>query len=145
DPAPCPRRAVFRMSAGGWNGWSIDPRNWRFQPEPGIGAAQIPHLKVKWAFTYPGGNYGQPTLVGGRLFLTSRGGSVYSLDANTGCLYWRFAQSTPSRTTVSVGPLPRAGSGYAAYFGDRSADVYALDAESGALVWKTRVDSHPRA
>jgi polyvinyl alcohol dehydrogenase (cytochrome) len=61
-------------------------------------------------------------------------------------MYWRFAQSTPSRTTVSVGPLPGvAPSGYAAYFGDTSANVYAVDAATGALLWKTRVDPHPRA
>jgi polyvinyl alcohol dehydrogenase (cytochrome) len=146
DPPACRSPAHFSMAGGGWNGWSIDPRNWRFQPEPGVTIAQIPRLKVKWAFSYPGGNYGQPTVVGGRLFLTSRGGAVYSLDAKTGCLYWRFAQSTPSRTTVSVGPLPGvAPSGYAAYFGDTSANVYAVDAASGALLWKASVDSHPRA
>ena len=145
DPPPCSNPAPFSMAGGSWSGWSIDPRNWRFQPDPGLMATQIPRLTVKWAFGYPGGNYGQPTLVGGRLFLTSRGGAVYSLDAKTGCLYWRFAQSTPSRTTVSVGPLPGAGSGFAAYFGDTSANVYAVDAAIGALVWKTQVDSHPRA
>jgi polyvinyl alcohol dehydrogenase (cytochrome) len=146
DPPACPSSTNFSMAGGGWNGWSIDPRNWRLQPDPGVTAEQIPRLKVKWAFSYPGGNYGQPTLARGRLFLTSRGGAVYSLDAKTGCLYWRFAQSTPSRTTISVSPLPRgAPSGYAAYFGDTSASVYAVDAASGALLWKTRVDSHPRA
>ncbi len=146
DPPVCPSPANFSMAGGGWNGWSIDPRNWRFQPDPGLTDAQIPRLKVKWAFSYPGGNYGQPALAGGRLFLTSKGGAIYSLDAKTGCLYWRFAQSTPSRTTVSVGPLPGAApSGYAAYFGDSSANVYAVDAASGALLWKTRVDSHPHA
>jgi len=92
DPSACPSPATFSMAGGGWNGWSIDRRNWRFQPDPGVTTAQIRRLKVKWAFSYGGGNYGQPTLAGGRLFLTSRGGAVYSLDAKTGCLYWRFAQ-----------------------------------------------------
>ncbi len=143
DPPPCPNPGAFTMTAGSWNGWSIAPRNWRYQPDPGLTAAEIPRLKVKWAFNYPGGNYG---IVGGRLFLTSRGGAVYSLDARTGCLYWRFARSTPSRTTVSVGPLPGvAPGGYAAYFGDTSGNVYAVDAAAGALLWKSQVDSHPRA
>ncbi len=146
DPPACPASTNFSMAGGGWNGWSVDPRNWRLQPDPGLRAEQIPRLKVKWAFSYPGGNYGQPAPVGGRLFLTSRSGAVYSLDAKTGCLYWRFAQSAPSRTTVSVGPLSGvAPSGYAAYFGDTGATVYAVDAASGALLWKTRVDSHSRA
>jgi polyvinyl alcohol dehydrogenase (cytochrome) len=146
DPPACSNPGPFRMAGGDWSGWSIDLRNWRFQPEPGLAAGDIPRLKVKWAFSYPGGNYGQPAIAGGRLFLTSRSGAVYSLDARTGCLYWRFAQSISSRTTVSVGPLPRvASSGYAAYFGDTRANVYAADAATGALLWKTQVDSHPRA
>jgi polyvinyl alcohol dehydrogenase (cytochrome) len=134
------------MAASGWSGWSIDPDNSRFQPNPGFTAAEIPRLKVKWSFSYSGGNYGQPAVAGGRLFLTSRSGAIYSLDARTGCRYWRFAQPAPSRTTVSVGPLAKiAPSGYAAYFGDTSAHVYAVDAATGALIWKTQVDSHPRA
>jgi ABC-2 type transport system permease protein len=76
DPPPCSKPAIFGMSGGGWNGWSIDPRNWRFQPNPGLSAADIPRLKVKWAFSYSGGEYGQPAIAGGRLFLTSMGGAV---------------------------------------------------------------------
>jgi polyvinyl alcohol dehydrogenase (cytochrome) len=146
DPPLCSKPAAFSMAGAGWNGWSVDPRNGRYQPDPGLNAAQIPQLKVKWSLSYNGGNYGQPTVVGGRLFLTSLGGAVESVDAKTGCLYWRIAQSTPSRTTVSVGPLPGvAPSGYAAYFGDSSANVHAVDAATGAPLWKQQVDSHPRA
>jgi polyvinyl alcohol dehydrogenase (cytochrome) len=146
DPPACPNPGTFKVAAGDWSGWSIDPQNSRLQPEPGLSTDEIPRLKVKWSFAYPGGNYGQPTVVGGRVFLTSLGGAIYSLDAQTGCRYWRFAQPTPSRTTVSIGPLPGiARSGYAAYFGDSTASVYAVDAATGDLLWKTRVDSHPHA
>jgi polyvinyl alcohol dehydrogenase (cytochrome) len=146
DPPACPMPATFTMNGSGWNGWSIDPRDWRFQPDPGLSVSDVPRLKVKWAFSYDGGKYGQPTVVGGRLFLTSMSGAVYSLDAKTGCMFWRFNESTPVRTTVSVGPAPGvAPSGYAAYFGDLSANVYAVDAATGALLWKTRVDPHPRS
>jgi polyvinyl alcohol dehydrogenase (cytochrome) len=119
----------------------------RIRPNPapqGEVGIQLPWRGLRPA--HAGGAYGQPTLAVGRVFLTSRGGAIYSLDGKTGCMYWRFAQSTPSRTTVSVGPLPGAApSGYAAYFGDTSANVYAVDAATGALLWKTRVDPHPRA
>ena len=146
DPPRCPNPGTFRITPGSWSGWSIDPRNSRFQPYPGLSPGEIPRLKVKWTFAYPGGNYGQPTVAGGRVFLTSLGGAIYSLDARTGCLYWRFTQPTPSRTTISIGPLPGvARSGFVAYFGDNAANVYAVDGASGDLLWKTRVDSHPRA
>src|SRR5260370_5599330 len=134
------------MNGSGWNGWSMAPRDWRLQPDPGLSVSDVPRLKVKWAFSYDGGKYGQPTVVGGRLFLTSMSGAVYSLDAKTGCMFWRFNESTPARTTVSVGPAPGvAPSGYAAYVGDLSANVYGVAAASGALLWKTRVDPHPRS
>ena len=57
------------MSGPGWNGWSIDALNSRYQPDPGLSIADVPRLKVKWSMTYTGGRYGQPTVVGGRLFL----------------------------------------------------------------------------
>jgi polyvinyl alcohol dehydrogenase (cytochrome) len=47
DPPPCPNPGAFTMTAGSWNGWSIAPRNWRYQPDPGLTAAEIPRLKVK--------------------------------------------------------------------------------------------------
>lgn len=145
DPPRCNSPGPFSLEGSAWNGWG-GVRNWRMQHDPGFAPAEVSRLKLKWALAYGGGKYGQPTVVGGRLFLTSSSGVVYSLDAQTGCLIWRFAQSTPSRTTVSVGRVRGgAGSGYAAYFGDLGTNVYAADAETGALLWKTRVDEHPRA
>ena len=145
DPAPCATPSPWTTEGAGWNGWGLDPRNSRFQSRPGLLAADVPRLGVKWAVNFVGGKFGQPTVVGGRLFLTSVSGRVYSLDAKTGCVLWRFAQSAASRTTVIVGRAPGAPSGSAAYFGDQRTNVYAVDAASGALLWKTRVESHPRA
>jgi polyvinyl alcohol dehydrogenase (cytochrome) len=145
DPPRCKSPGPFSLEGPAWNGWG-GPRNWRIQHDPGFPAAEVSRLEPKWALAYGGGKYGQPTLAGGRLFLTSLSGVVYSLDAKTGCMVWRFAQSTPSRTTVTVGALPGGSRrAYAAYFGDLGANVYAADADTGALLWKTRVDEHPRA
>jgi polyvinyl alcohol dehydrogenase (cytochrome) len=49
-----------------WNGWGVDPTNSRFQPNPGVSAADIPRLKLKWAFGYPNETltFAQPTVVG---------------------------------------------------------------------------------
>jgi polyvinyl alcohol dehydrogenase (cytochrome) len=48
-----------------------------------LAADDVPHLKLKWAFGYPGAvrAFAQPTIVGGRLFVGSQNGKVYSLDA----------------------------------------------------------------
>src|SRR5262252_1698994 len=48
-----------------WNGWGRDLVNSRYQPDPGINAEDVPKLRVKWVFAYPGAlAEGQPTVVG---------------------------------------------------------------------------------
>jgi polyvinyl alcohol dehydrogenase (cytochrome) len=145
DPPACVSTGRFSMSAPGWNGWSIDPRNSRDQPNPGLSSADVPRLKVKWSMTYTGGRYGQPTLVGGRLFLTSSSGRIYALDAKTGCMHWRFDADAGARTTPLIGQVKGASpSGYLMFFGDFQRQVYALDAASGKLQWKMTLETHPR-
>jgi polyvinyl alcohol dehydrogenase (cytochrome) len=146
DPPACARSGKFSLSGPGWNGWSIDARNSRFQPDPGLSNANVSRLKVKWSMTYTGGRYGQPIIVGGRLFLTSSSGRIYSLDAKTGCMHWRFDADAGVRTTPIIGPLKGgAPGGYLMYFGDFQRNVYALDAASGKLQWKMNVEKHPRS
>jgi len=147
-----------------WNGWGRDLANTRYQPDPGLKATDVPHLKVKWAFGYQSTYiYGQPTVVGGRVYATSSNGRVYSLDAKTGCVHWTFDAAAGVRSTVSIvrieagvgtgaaaagaggGNGAGAGSRLAAVFGDDSAFVYSLDADTGKLIWKTRLDPHPAA
>ncbi len=146
DPPVCTSSGRFSLSGPGWNGWSIDARNSRFQPDPGLSNANVSRLKVKWSMTYTGGRYGQPTIVGGRLFLTSSSGRIYSLDAKSGCMHWRFDADAGVRTTPMIGRLKGAApSGYLMYFGDFQRNVYALDAASGKLQWKMNVEKHPRS
>ncbi len=128
----------------GWNGWGGGLSNSRFQDaeKAGVTAAGVPKLKLKWAFGFPDAItvFGQPALAGGRLFFGSSNGTVYSLDAATGCAYWTFRAPTTVRTAISVGTLPDGR--YTAYFGDTHAAVYAVDAHSGELIWKTQVEDH---
>jgi polyvinyl alcohol dehydrogenase (cytochrome) len=145
----CTQHTATTLDGSGWNGWGRDLDNTRYQPEPGFSAADIPHLKVKWAFGYRASYiYGQPAIVGGRLYASSASGRVYSLDAGTGCTYWTFDAADSVRTAVSVikvqsrsGSTPR----LAAVFGDDTATVYLLDADSGKLIWKKKLDPHPDA
>lgn len=135
----------INLKAAGWNGWSTDFDNTRYQSKPGLKAADVPKLKVKWAFAYPASMaIGQPTIVGDRLFVTTDSGQVISLNAQTGCAYWAVGVNAPVRTSVSVGPLP-AGSPakFAAYFGDERATVHAVDAETGKHLWRIKLDDHP--
>jgi polyvinyl alcohol dehydrogenase (cytochrome) len=133
-----------------WNGWGSDDVNTRFQAaqDAGITAAQVPHLKLKWAFGFPHGAeiYSQPAIVSGRVFIGGDTGFLYSLDAATGCIYWSFQAQAGVRTAPSVGPVKgKGGAKYAVYFGDMRANVYALDAATGELLWKQQVEDHPMA
>ncbi len=124
-----------------WNGWSIDATNARYQPEPGFTVEEIPRLKVKWAFHYPGSKNGQATVIGNRLYVTSMSGAVYSLDARTGCVYWRHDAEAATRSSVSIGPAaPDSGARYALYFSDWTKSAVALDAETGEQLWKTQIE-----
>jgi polyvinyl alcohol dehydrogenase (cytochrome) len=142
----CETAAAFQMSGPAWNGWGASLENRREQSgaAAALNSALVPRLKLKWAFGFPDATsaWAQPTVVGGRLFVGSQNGSVYALDAKTGCIHWVFSADGGVRTAISVGP--RAG-GAAVYFGDTGAKAYALDAASGALLWKTKIDEHPLA
>lgn len=128
-----------------WNGWSPTRDNARFQAAAGLTGAELPRLKVKWAFQFVGGVGSQPVVLGGRLYLGAGGGHVYALDAHTGCLHWRADVKGGVRAALSVGPLagPSGGSGRLAVFvGDRTGGVHALDAATGQSLWSARVDAH---
>lgn len=131
----------------GWNGWGADLSNTRFQTAKvaGLTRADIPNLKLKWAFGLPntGSMFGQPTAVGDRLFFGSGNGTVYSLNAATGCVYWTFKAPVQVRTPITVAKLQNGK--YLAFFGDGSANVYAVDTQTGEQVWKTKIDEHKLA
>jgi polyvinyl alcohol dehydrogenase (cytochrome) len=135
--------APAKLTGGvGWNGWGVDLANSRFQPDPGLTAAQVPTLKLQWAFGFANATtaFGQPAIAGGRLFLGSEDGTVYSLDARTGCIHWAYKASSTVRTAISIDP-----SLASVYFGDVQANVYRVDAASGELRWKVQVEQHPFA
>lgn len=146
-PNRCTGAPAFRPFSGSeWNGWGGDAANTRFQMTPGLGAGDVPKLALAWAFGFPMGNsaYGQPAVVGGRVFVGSDTGFVYALDAKSGCVHWSFRADAGVRTAPTVGRGPAAHPSLL-YFGDIKANVYAIDAESGGLVWRDRLDTHPIA
>ncbi|WP_293370336.1 PQQ-binding-like beta-propeller repeat protein [Phenylobacterium sp.] len=139
-PACTDKPGAFTLAGPAWNGWGNGETQGRFQPKPGLSAAEVPRLKLKWALAYAGTRNGQATVAGGRLFLASSSGAVYALNPQIGCAYWRFDVPGGSRSSVTVGKL--ANGRYAAFLtGWTERTAYALDAETGALIWKTRVDN----
>jgi polyvinyl alcohol dehydrogenase (cytochrome) len=143
----CGTEPPVSLSGARWNGWGNDPGNARFQPTPGFNAKDVGRLSLKWAFSYPGTLvYGQPTIVGGHVFVTSLTGRVQALDAKTACTIWTYEAGAPSRTAISVGPGGgKTGAKTIAYFGDEAAMVHAVNADTGAPIWKVKADPHPAA
>jgi len=140
----CTTPSAFTGATAGprWTGWSPVTTNARLQPadQAGLTAATIPKLTLKWAFGFPDATvaWAHPTVAGGRVFVGSQNGTVYSLDAKGGCIRWTYSASGGVRTAVTIGAT-------LVYFGDTAANVYALDADTGREVWKHKADDHPLA
>jgi polyvinyl alcohol dehydrogenase (cytochrome) len=134
---------AFRNTLQGpaWNGWGADITNSRFQRAAGMTADDVPRLKLKWAFGFPGATSGgtQPVVVGGRLYVGDAEGDLFALDEQTGCIEWTITVEAGIRSAVTIG---ESRGHLVAYFGDQSANVYSLDAESGKLLWKVKVDDY---
>jgi polyvinyl alcohol dehydrogenase (cytochrome) len=134
---------------GDWNGWGNGVKNTRYAGAGGLTAADLPRLKLKWAFGFADvtSARAQPAVVGNRLFVASDNGDVHALDPRTGCAYWTFRAEATVRTGLHVAPYrpPAGGTGWAVFFGDLKANAYAVDATSGRSIWIRKVDEHPSA
>lgn len=131
-------------------GWGYDNR--RFIPDSngGLRASDMPRLKLKWAFAFPGAKQArsQPVVAMGAVFVGSQDGTVYAFDLATGCARWTAKVQAEVRTAMVVEPWE---SGQKApprpriFFGDLLGRVYALDALTGQELWRIRADEHPNA
>ena len=133
-----------------WNGWGQNLLNTRFltASQAGLNAADVSKLKVKWAFGFPAtlDSNAHASYVNGRIFIGSPSGTVYSLDAASGCIRWFFNATGGVRAAVSIGRIDsESGPRYAAFFADGASFAYAVDATTGKLLWKTKVDDFPAA
>ena len=137
------KKPLSGSGAGNWPGWSPASDNTRFQRAAagGLTAADVPSLRVKWAFGFPDDvtAFGAPAVVNGTVFVGSAAGTVHALDLQTGCIHWMFQADGPVRsTTVAV----KEGSRYSLVFGDQIGWVYSLNAETDRK--STRLNSSHR-
>jgi len=139
-------RTAFSSSSGPtWNGWGgAGTSNTRFQDarSAGLTAADVPKLKLKWAFGFPGDlqSNAQATIIGGRVFVGSPAGGVYALSAASGCIHWFYQAAAGVRSAINV---QHVGARDVAFFGDQTGNAYALDATTGVVVWKQRIENFP--
>jgi polyvinyl alcohol dehydrogenase (cytochrome) len=145
--AAAPAQPPQMLVGPAWNGWGHGIANMRFQSADvaGLKPDDLPRLKLKWAFGFPGATSAgsQPVVAGGRVYVATAEGDVYVLDAKTGCVYWTLEVEAGIRSAIT---LEQRGDGQlVAYFGDQASNVYAVDARVGRILWKVEVDEHRHA
>ena len=135
------------LKTSSWNGWGFDLSNSRYQPSPGLSGGGCPPPETEMGLRFSECKFHVRATGGGggRVFIGSDAGFLYSLDAATGCVHWSFKANAGIRTAVSIGPGGRSASKFLAYIGDIKGNVYALNADTGMLVWTSRADNHPVA
>lgn len=123
-------------------GWGHD--NARFVPNAtgALSAQDMPSLRLKWAFGFPGAirARSQPAIGWDTIFVGSQSGTVYAFDLDTGCTRWTYRAGAEVRTAIVADAETRR-----LHFGDILGRVYAVDAMSGEEIWRVSVDDHPNA
>lgn len=139
-----------KILAGQW-GSTLENNRFQTAEQAGLSAAELPRLKLKWAYylppRFPGTSElrSQPAVTSDTLYVGTQEGKVLALDSRSGCTRWNYDNNDVQiRTAISLGnpdPLkPRM-----LFFGDEEGFVTALDAVTGIKLWKTKVDAHPEA
>jgi polyvinyl alcohol dehydrogenase (cytochrome) len=156
EPAPrpkadanlCHEAAAPTPTDEDWRSWGRDLANLRYQPH-GLTAAEVPHLKLRWTFAFPGvAAFGQPAVVGNVVLAGGTSGRVFALDTHSGCTHWSYDAGALVRTGIVVGSLKGDGAaddgtGLVAFFGDDKGVMHAVNLRSGARLWSKSLDEHP--
>lgn len=128
--------------------WGMRPENWRAvgKDQTSVDAENASGLKLAWVFAFPGSTRSrvQPTVAGDVLFTADQFGTVYALDAATGCTRWTVQSDKEIRSPLIVG-TNAAGEPDVLYFGDIAGQVHAIDLATRQIVWTVRPDAHPQA
>ncbi|TDI62680.1 MAG: pyrrolo-quinoline quinone [Alphaproteobacteria bacterium] len=131
--------------------WGMDYARTRYQSleNAGLGDTAMENLEVAWTIALPHTMQmrSQPGFAGGLMLFGSQDGTVYGLDAKTGCQHWTFSAFSEVRTGVAVSsweaddasPTPMA------VFGDHVGNFYGLNAITGKQIWRARPHDHPHA
>ena len=139
---PCPASAGWKGNSA-FGSWGGNLGNTRFQSDAaaGLRAEDVPRLKLAWAFAFTETSTlrSQPAVYRGRVFVGGQDGSIYALDASTGCTYWSSAVQSQVRSGMTVGEV---GGNPIVFFGDSAGYLYALDGNTGKEIWKMRPEEH---
>lgn len=134
-------------AAVSWMGFAGNLAGTGYQPaeRAGLTASDVPDLRLKWAFAFPGGTNMRtsPAVAEDAALVAGPFGEIVALDLATGCARWNFEADAAVRGAIVVGEGP--GGRSTAWFVDSRTNVYAVDLESGSLLWKHRAGWHAAA
>ena len=85
--------------------------------------------RVQWTFKTDKQLFSSPSVVDGKIYLTTGDKRVLSLDAHTGDLLWEFTVSDPINSSPAV-------AGGQVFFGLRDGRVLSLDVNTGLKNWE---------
>lgn len=139
-----------------WTGYEHGPAHSNAQfNDTAITPANVAGLHAVWSFTAakvtkagaPGPGFdGSPTVANGKVYIGSRTGLFYALDATTGAVAWKKQLDFGSGTicsakgiiaTASVAADPV--SGVMTVYAPGAHFLYALDAATGTQIWKVAI------
>lgn len=117
--------------------WGSNLNNNRFQSAQNseLSAADVPRLKLKWAYYLPPRFPGiselrsQAAVTEDTVYLGAQDGTVYALDTETGCTRWTYTNDTQVRSAITLGQVENAPR--TLFFGDDDGLVTALNATTG--------------
>jgi polyvinyl alcohol dehydrogenase (cytochrome) len=137
----CATNPPIQGTKGDWASVGRDANKTRYQPEPGLKAADVSKLKVKWSFAIANSRNAQPVVIGDWLWLLS-GGRMYALDPKSGCVRYRVddvsARNTPDIFKSTLSP-----SGWMMIVGRNNKIATAFDAQTGKQIWASeKLDAH---
>jgi polyvinyl alcohol dehydrogenase (cytochrome) len=139
----CATNPPIKPTGSDWTSVGVDAASHRFQANPGLAAADVPKLKVKWSFAMTGGS--MPTVIGDWLFITNRSGKFYALDPASGCVRW-VVEGAVARTTPMIVKSDVSPSGWLTVIGERNRTARAFDAQTGKEIWRSaELDKNPVA
>ena len=145
DPANMCNTEALNLSNIRYSGWAGNPEGSGYiKPEVAqLSAAEVPELKLKWAFGFDGGTVSRskPVVIDNSIIFGSQFGEIYCLNAETGCVQWIYRADSNVRGGIAVSQDNKGD--ISLYFADFNCTTYALEANTGQLKWKVSVRNEP--
>ena len=142
------RKFTNPLAGNDWNGWGNNTSNTRFQSTAAASftAGQVPRLKVKWAFGFPGdldANAQPAWLVAVSSSAARAASSIRSAPRAVASI----GPTRPGavRGGMTVAPSPPAGVRRTRPSSATGRQRHAVNAATGALLWTVEADPHPVA